>query len=119
MRAILIKPDAVGHKHVEVVEYDGDYRSIYNLISWSERQVTTFDCVMIDDNHTIFVDDEGLLYNPEHFFLFEGYDQPLAGRGLILGTDEDGESVDCKLDEEWVRERVTPMDLERVIRVFG
>jgi len=119
MRAILIKPDAEGHKHVEVVEYDGDYRSIYGLISWSERQVTTFDCVMIDETHTMFVDDEGLLHAPQHFMVWDGYEQPIAGRGLILGTDEWGESVACELNEDWVREQVTIMDIERVMQVYG
>lgn len=115
MRAILVRPDQP-ESPVEVIDYDGDYKSIYKLISYENHPVICFDCVEIDASHVLFVDDEGLLHNPEHFMVWDDYDQPLAGRGLILGYDEDGESVDCKLEEDWVREKVTCMDIERVRR---
>ena len=118
MRAILVKPDASAARHVEVVEYDGDYRSIYGLISWSERQVTTFDCVQIDETHTMFVDDEGLLHAPQHFMVWDHYPQPIAGRGLILGIDRHGDSTHCILDEEWVRENVRITGILEVMQRF-
>jgi hypothetical protein len=56
------------------------------------------------------VDDEGLLKPQEGFFIYEGYRQPLAGNGLVLGTDEEGESVDPKMTLEELKSRVTFMD---------
>jgi hypothetical protein len=42
------------------------------------------------DGECVYVDDEGLLKNPQDFFCIQGYPQPLAGNGLILGSDVDG-----------------------------
>jgi len=56
--------------------------------------VNTFTIVELNDNRdTMFVDDEGLLKLPKYFFQWRGYDQPLAGKGLILGTNDEGESI--------------------------
>lgn len=106
MRAILIKPDQRDQNPIEVIDYDGEFKSIYKLISTEDHEVSCFDCVTLDDKHTLFVDDEGLLRNPQHFMIWRDYPQPLAGRGLILGYDEEGESVACDLTEKWVRENM-------------
>lgn len=45
---------------------------------------------------TLYVDDEGLLNPCDEFFVIETGHQPFAGNGLILGSDEEGESVDAK-----------------------
>lgn len=114
MRAILIDPQ---NESITEVEYNGDYKHIYELIGAS-----CFDCVRLGDKeeNTIFVDDEGLLNGAANrigMFRFAG-DNPayLAGKGLILATDAGGDSVGTTLSLEWVRERVAfglPM------RVFG
>lgn len=86
--AVLIDPAT---RSITEVEYDGDYKSIYKLIGAS-----CFDVVRIDRDDTIFVDDEGLLNGKgmrTGFFVYGNYPQPLAGKGLVLGTDEEGESV--------------------------
>lgn len=41
----------------------------------------------------VFVDDEGLLKEPECFFGVADYPNPLAGRGLVLGCDAEGETI--------------------------
>jgi hypothetical protein len=66
-----------------------------------------FDCVCLSPTETLYCDDEGLLKNPEHFIQIRGYPQPLAGSALILGSDEEGESVDTKLTIEQVQKMVT------------
>jgi hypothetical protein len=50
---------------------------------------------------TLWVDDEGLLKRPSHFFIYRPYPQPLAGNGMILGTTHGGYSVstDMKLED--------------------
>jgi hypothetical protein len=86
MKAYLIDPFA---RTVTQVEYSGDYKEISALIGCQ-----LFDAVRIGANgDTIFVDDEGLLNGPTEFFKHSSYPSPLAGKGLVLGTDDEGESV--------------------------
>lgn len=95
MKAYLIDPEA---KTVTEVTYSGDYHEIYTHIG-----ATTFDAVRFHDENddTAYVDDEGLLKGPSHFFMFKGDGhQPLAGKALILGTDEEGDSVAPKITLE-------------------
>ena len=40
------------------------------------------------------------------FFTYEGAHQPFAGNGLIMGCDDEGESVDCKIGLTEVKEKV-------------
>ena len=94
MRAILIDPF---NESVTEVEHNGDYRNIYTLLSHETQPVDTFTVVSIDDDNDIFVDDNGLLNNPTHFFMWKGYTQPLAGKGLILAHDDEGESIGTTL----------------------
>lgn len=93
MRAILIDPF---DESVTEVEYDGDYKNIYKLLSHPEHHVDCFTVVYLENGDGIFVDDEGLFKDPKHFFTYTGYDQPIAGKGLVLGTDEEGNSVSPK-----------------------
>lgn len=80
MKAILIDPfDCT----VSRVEYDGNYRSIYKLIGCE-----CFTCIEIDGGRDVlYVDDEGLFNDAQAFWSIDGYLNPLAGRGLILGND--------------------------------
>jgi hypothetical protein len=53
----------------------------------------------------VFVDEEGLLKGPTDFFYIEGTHQPLAGRGVVVGCDEEGETVSAQaVTLEWLRE---------------
>lgn len=48
----------------------------------------------------LYVDDEGLLKKFEDVkgvFMIDGQPQPLAGNGLIMGCDEEGESQDVQV----------------------
>lgn len=85
MKAFLIDPSV---QTITEVEYSGDYKQIYDLIDCH-----TFDVVYIDESHCIYVDDEGLM-KPNLFFWLEGLTPtPLAGKALVLGTDDEGESI--------------------------
>ena len=97
-KGILIDPK---EKSLSYVEYDGNYRSIYPLID-----ADTFDIVYITETETIFVDDEGLHKNPRYFFVYEN-SQPLAGKGLILGTNSNGDSVSTTLTIEDIKDKIT------------
>jgi hypothetical protein len=99
IKAILIDPFACTIEHVEV---DGDdYKSYYPLLSHETKAVdcfTSVQCEVLKGLDTIFVDDEGLNAVPERFFLTVGTGQALAGKGLIIGADENGDPVDAASD---------------------
>ena len=97
MRAILIDPFT---QTIEEVDYSGDYKDIYGLI---ECDLFTTVYLPNTSDDTLFVDDEGLYVENQRFFKIDGFEQPLAGRGLLLGTDEEGESIDCMSTVEEVK----------------
>ena len=88
MKAYLIDPF---EETVTEVDYDGHLESLYLLLECS-----IVDAVTCITNDSIFVDDEGLLgVEGQKFFLFPGYPQPLAGKGLFVGPpDEDGNETE-------------------------
>ena len=89
MKAYLIDSET---KTITPVDYNGDYKTIYTHIGCD-----LFDIVYAESGGhriSVFVDDEGLLNNPQHFFMLDGWAQPLAGNGLVLGdVDEEGETL--------------------------
>jgi hypothetical protein len=61
----------------------------------------------LENGDVVFVDDEGLLKGPTHFFRIKGLnDQPLAGRGVVLGSDGHGGSADVKTSADEILSRV-------------
>jgi hypothetical protein len=89
-----------------------DWKNIYDHV-----KCQTFECVQIDEQNDVYVDEEGLLtLTPNSmFFMYKGYPQPLCGNGLILGIDhETGDSVDSTLSIELVRSNVRFMDIYEV-----
>ena len=94
MKAILIAPF---DQSVSEVDYNGDYKEIYNL-----TDCNTFDVVSLDDTNDIYVDDEGLLKNPTRYFRIYSYTPnhlvTLAGKGLILGHNDEGETIATTLN---------------------
>ena len=93
MKAILINPQQESIRHIS---YDGDYKSIYRII-----QCTTFEAVYLFDNgDTLWIDEEGLLRESNFAFDIKAdnpkFNQTIMGSALILGTDAEGESIECK-----------------------
>ena len=99
MRAILIDPFT---QSISEVNYSGNFREIYEHID-----AETFDVARISETDTVFVDDEGILKQIDAAFIIDGYHHPLVGRGLVLGSDAEGETVDCRMTIEEAMERVT------------
>lgn len=102
MRAILIDPVA---KTVTEVDHKDDYRDIYRLI-----EAEPFTVLEVGPGDWLFLDDEGLYRPGQKFFRWKDYPQPLAGKGLLLGGDEEGDSVDTQRTIEWVQEHVGFLD---------
>ncbi len=97
MRAILIDPFAGEVKELDFAYTD--YRSLYPVLSHATMPVSTFElcnppCLVGEDS--LYVDEEGLLKPCTAFFHIDGHHQPLAGKGLILGSDEEGNTVAAK-----------------------
>jgi hypothetical protein len=69
-------------------------QKMYELIG-----CTCFDCVRLPGNNTAWVDDEGLINDPQHFvFINGGHPDPLAGNVLFLGpSDRNGNTLSCTI----------------------
>lgn len=67
----------------------------------------------------VFVDEEGLLKEPEDFFTIKGGHQPFAGSGLVLGgTDEDGNSLPVKSTLREIDDAVQFLSIADVAALF-
>ena len=99
MKAILID---VKTQEIKEVEHDDTLESLCDFID-----CRTFDVVQIDDVNAIFVDDEGLLTD-NLYFEYSGNEQiaRLAGNGLVLGVDDEGNSTSPTLTIEDVKGKV-------------
>ena len=103
MKAILIDPIKLD---VTEVNIGTDYREIYKQID-----ADTFECITINKNgDAIYIDEEGLLkpFETQCFFMFSGYPQPIAGKGLILGLNRaTGESENPTITVKEVIQKVS------------
>lgn len=123
IQAILIDPFA---RAVSAVELDGDeYKAIYPLLSHPGITVDTFDVGMCLPNaDMVYVDDEGLFdwqARGQQFFVIRyrvggeiETSQPLAGKGLVMGCDEVGNSVSAVTTLAKVREIVWFLDWDEL-----
>jgi hypothetical protein len=100
MEAFLIDPF---NKTVTRCVYNGTNDHIYELIGCD-----LFDIARIgDDGDGIFVDDEGLGKEGQKFFSCQEYPYPLAGKGLVLGCDMEGNSVTPKITLDELRATIS------------
>lgn len=95
MKTILIDPET---RTVTAIEIAGGLESYYETIG----------CDLIDfaraDDVDVIVDDEGLFKENKHFFGIHGYPKPLAGKALLVGVNDEGDTIDCPIAlEEAVR----------------
>lgn len=97
MRAILIDPE---NKEVREVEIVGDLGSWYRAID------CTCVCMSYDfeNGDSLVMDDEGALA-PNHYWSMPGL-QPLAGKALVVGVSDYGDSAPCKSSLDWIRSKV-------------
>ena len=104
MKAYLIDPEK---EEVTEVDYSGDYKDIYKIIDCS-----TFEIVGITPKGDgIYVDEEGLYADRKHLWSFKGilfnnHLFNLINKGLVLGSNIVGDTIEPDLSLEEVRERV-------------
>jgi hypothetical protein len=86
MRAILIDPFT---RTISEVDYNGT-GDIYTMIGCE-----IFTAVTINEyGDGLLVDDEGMFNPDQAFFKHKDYPEPLAGKALVLGSDEEGDTVE-------------------------
>lgn len=94
MRAIHIDSTNKTIKEIELSNNsDMRYREIRDLVGG---------CLAIafyypGDKNLCYVNDDGLLNNPQCFFKSDLYPNPLAGSGVIVGNSVAGNTVACRL----------------------
>ena len=123
IKAILIDPFEC---KVSEVEYDGDdYRAIYLLMSHPAHPVDRFTTARVEflkGEDALFVDNQGLFKSSERFFQIAGGYQTFAGKGLIIGADDKGESQSRKTSVDLVRASVLFLERgfgNRLVQVLG
>lgn len=105
MRAIIINSK---ERTITATDVDGSLNSLQQVVGGMIEPVSQG----LDEYHHCYVNEEGLLDDPQHFFMFKDGHQPLAGNGIILSSTDDGGEAPCTLLLDWVKERVSFMDLE-------
>lgn len=110
MRGLLIYPKA---NTITEVTYTDDYKNIYTHIG-----ADCFDIVRLNAKDTLFVDGNGLVNGEDNgrFYVEGKYPVILAGKGLLLSTDEEGESIGTKMPME---ELTAMIKFGEVVRVNG
>jgi len=108
MKAYLIDPTVTGQSAVSEIDFSGSWKDISPTIGDHCRAFDVVRLYHVDDydfiDDHVYVDDEGLYsVDDQYFWMHKNYPLPLAGRGLLLGGDPDGDTVDVKTDIETVR----------------
>lgn len=103
MKAIKIN---VEKRQLEYVELTNDYKDIYNHIGngCSHFEVP----IKFDNEDTIFTDEEICLRENDikGGFIMEDWRYPLLNNGIILGVNDEGDSIDCKSTIEELKEKI-------------
>lgn len=102
VRAYLIDPGKRSIEEVTLTQRPTPLYEIYKLLD-----CTTITAVSLNDTDAIYCDDEGLLHGPVHqFFSFKGLEQPIAGKGLVIGIDDDGNDASPRQSLHTVRKQL-------------
>lgn len=104
MKAFLIDPARFVIEPVDI-HPDNAAHQIYAHIGCDR-----FDAVYLDNHDTLYVDDEGLLKPQHHFIILDGYPQPLAGKGLLLGATPHGDNADAHISLQQLTDKITFME---------
>lgn len=98
------------------VEHEADsIEGIYMLLTNPMQKVTCFTVAYsrgLSPGDAIFVDDEGLLTPCDRFFMIAGNPQPLAGKGLVLGSNANGDTVAVKTSKAKVEDMVVFLEIK-------
>jgi hypothetical protein len=102
MIAHLIDPK---EQKITTVRHEGGYEGILGYIDSD-----LMDAIRAYDNgDVIYVDDNGLYKTDQFFFMHKNYPNPIAGKGLLVGTGSEGDDEEpitkpkqLKEDVKWI-----------------
>ena len=104
-------------KSFEYITLGDDYKEIYGAIG---NGCDTF-CVPIsfENQDSMFADDESLLreHDIKGGFIMDDWHSPIVGNAIILGTDDEGNSIDCLTKIEDIMNQVTFIE-EKVCKMW-
>lgn len=103
MKAIYI--DSV-NQTVEPVEVDGSLANYYRLIRTPTNIMEAVYPRGLAEGDVLYVDEEGLFNGHKTGFRIGDYPQMLMGSGVIVGTGDEGDSIDAKSSLDRVRAAV-------------
>jgi hypothetical protein len=104
MKAIKINVQDKSFSIVNVNKLEDYYREIGNGCHTFAVPIT------FDNLDSIYCDDEGLYNENIGAFVMSGWQYPLVGNAVVVGTDEEGNSVDVKTTIDWLKQRVKFID---------
>ena len=104
-------------KKLEYITLGDDYKEIYPAIG---NGCDTF-CIPISfaNEDSLYADDESLLRENDikGGFIMDDWHSPIVGNAIILGSNDDGESVDCLTKIEDIESQITFID-ENVCKMW-
>ena len=113
MKAILID---VVNREIKEIDINNENEAHILVDLYKIIGCEMVEAVDVNENHTIFVDEEGLLtLRTDSQFFQWGDNDPLVGNGVIVGIDlETGNVIPCTMEVEDVKEMVTFWNLREV-----
>ena len=114
LNGILIDPFL---KKITNVKVKNDLKDFYRHLDCNMVEVVSF-----GDVNDLWVDEEGLLKRDQRFFKVHnlpfGHHGVIAGRGLILGSNREGDTISCDLSIENVLPRIS-WDFEHNGKIYN
>ena len=115
MRGFIIFPI---RKTIEEITYRGGYEEINKLL-----HIRTCTAVDLYPDEVAYIDDDGSFNDKHHYWIHKNYPTPLAGPGLFVGTDEEGNDIppstsidQLRKDVKWVGNK---HNVRVMVRMFG
>ena len=115
LRAVLIDPYKQRVKEIRVKSGRQTINDIYGVIgcslftlaSFYPRAVRRGSEILTNVQHDVYVDDEGLFKPDQRFWFNKATGQVLAGKGLVLALDDEGNSSHCLWSDKGVKDRIS------------
>lgn len=103
---------------MQVIKIDPYNKEVFSLdcdkvdLEYIYEQVNCecFCIVRIDENNDLILDDNGLL-KPNSYFQIDGYGGTLAGYGLVVAHDDEGETVESSYSPQEIQQKVSFVDI--------
>jgi hypothetical protein len=118
IKGLLIDPEKHLVEEIILIPKDNNFLSDMQKYLGCRTVAVVYNAIpgVTDD---LWVDDEGLLNNPEYFFLppapeYKENNQWLAGKALILGHDDEGDCISHSIKENQIDKLVMSIRFGRL-----